>query len=158
MPFSRSFRALLRLTGLWAVPWTGFGLLVGAVRWALAPELRTGTTTLLGWLLNHALAYGALGLISGLYLGLLLVQVAHGGSWAKLPRRRVALWSAVAGTAPALLFSALALIFGAPSTVFLPLAALGIVSGVASTLLATSTHAATAVPSLPPSQGAMRLP
>jgi hypothetical protein len=150
MPFTRSFRALLRLTGLWALPWTGFGLLVGAVRWALAPELRTETTTLLGWLLNHALAYGALGLISGLYLGLLLAQVAQGGSWAKLPRRRVALWSAVAGTAPALVFGALALVFGAPSTVFLPLAGLGIVSGVGSSLLATSTHAATAAPSLPP--------
>jgi hypothetical protein len=150
MPFTRSFRALLRLTGLWALPWTGFGLLVGAVRWALAPELRTETTTFLGWLLNHALAYGALGLISGRYLGLLLAQVAQGGSWARLPRRRVALWSAVAGTAPALVFGALALVFGAPSTVFLPLAGLGIVSGVGSSLLATSTHSPTAAPSLPP--------
>jgi hypothetical protein len=158
MPFTRSFRALLRLTGLWALPWTGVGLLVGVVRWALAPELRAGTTTLFGWLLNHAVAYGALGLISGLYLGLLLAQVAQGASWAKLPRRRVALWSAVAGTAPALFFGALALVFGAPSTVFLPLAALGVVSGVGSSLLATSTHAVTAAPSLTPDNASPRLP
>lgn len=158
MPFTRRFRALLRLTGLWALPWTAVGLLVAVVRWALAPELRTGTTTLAGWLLNHAVAYGALGLISGLYLGLLLAKVAHGASWARLSRRRVALWSAVAGTAPALFFGALALIFGAPRAVFLPLAALGIVGGVGSSLLATSTHAATAAPSLASGDATPRLP
>jgi hypothetical protein len=133
-------------------------VLVGALRWAFAPELRAGTTTFVGWLVNHTVAYGGLGLISGLWLGLLLARMAHGVGWAALPRRRVALWSAVAGTAPAFLFGALALVFAAPSTAFLPLAALGIASGVGSALLATSTHALTSGPALAAQQAPLGSP
>src|SRR5512147_2556697 len=97
MPLSRRLQALLRLTGLWALPWTAGGLALGTLRWILSPDLRHGPTTLASWLFDHALAYGSLGLISGLYLGLLLAQVANGAASAAMSRRRIALWGAAAG-------------------------------------------------------------
>ena len=60
MAFSRPFRALLKLSGLWAVPWTVLGVAVGLIRWVTSPELAS-ITSLNGWLVGHALAYGALG-------------------------------------------------------------------------------------------------
>jgi hypothetical protein len=158
MAFSAPFRALLKLTGLWALPWTALGLVVAAVRWAISPDLRTTAGSLSSWLLTHALAYGTLGLISGLYLGLLLAWLTHGRRWQGVPTRRVAGWSALAGAAPPALFGALGLIFGTPATVYLPLVGLGLVSAAASSFLATSTHLAATRRALADPASTERLP
>ena len=142
MAFSRQFRALLKLAGLRAIPWAGLGVAVAIARWMTSPDIPSTTNSFTGWILNHAVAYGAFGLISGLYLGLLLARVERGRRVEEVSTRRIALWSGIGGAAPPILFAALGLVFGAPSIVYLPLLGLGVASAVGSGFLATSTHAA----------------
>ena len=142
MAFSRQFRALLKLAGLWAIPWTTLGVVVAVVRWVTGPDLHSSVSSFGAWMLNHALAYGALGAISGLYLGLLLARIERGQHAEEVPLQRIALWSGLAGAVPPVLFAGLGLVFGAPSVVFLPLLGLGVFSAIVSGSLATSTLAA----------------
>jgi len=142
MPFSRQFRALLKLAGLWAIPWTILGVIVAIVRWVTGPEISSTAPSLGNWILSHALGYGALGAISGLYLGVLLARIERGRQAEKVPLARIALWSGVAGAIPPVLFAGLGLVFGAPAGVFLPLLGLGGFSAVISASLATTTLAA----------------
>jgi hypothetical protein len=157
MPFSRPFRALFKLSGLWSIPWTVLGIAVGLLRWLTGPELAS-LTSLSGWLVGHALAYGALGWISGLYLGLLFARVERGSRVDDLAPSRVAFLAALGGATPPVLFAALGMLFGAPTLALLSLLGLGAVSAVGSVVLATSSHAAatraaltglTATPRLP---------
>lgn len=141
MAFSTQFRALLKLAGLWAIPWTMLGVVVGVIRWATIPGLAATGASLGGWMLSHAIGYGALGAISGLYLGLLLARIERGRHAEDVPLRRIALWSALAGAIPPGLFAGLGLVFGAPTGVFLPLLGLGAFSAVISGGLATTTIA-----------------
>ena len=157
MPFSRPFRALLTLSGLWAVPWTVLGVAVGLIRWTSSAELAS-LTSLSSWLAGHALAYGALGWISGLYLGLLFARVARGSHLAAVTPRRVALLAALGGAAPPLLFAALGMMFGAPPAALLSLLGLGALSAGGSVLLATSSQAAATRAALAGSQPMPRLP
>jgi hypothetical protein len=150
MTLTHQFRALLKLAGLWAVPWTALGVVVAVARWVTTPDLASSGQSLGSWLLSHALGYGALGLISGLYLGLLLAQLERGRRAEQVPLRRIALWSGLAGAAPPVLFAGLGLVFGAPPLVYLPLVGLGVVSAVVSGTLATSTLAAMRRQALPP--------
>lgn len=129
MPFSRPFRALLTLSGLWAVPWTVLGVAVGLIRWVSSAELAS-LTSLSSWLAGHALAYGALGWISGLYLGLLFARVERGNDVSEVTPRRVAL------------LAALGMLFGAPPAALLSLLGLVAISAGGSVLLATSSQAA----------------
>ena len=138
MAFSRQFRALLKLAGLWAIPWTALGVGVAIIRWVTGPEIASTASSLGNWILSHAVGYGALGAISGLYLGLLLSRIERGRQAEKIPLRRVALWSGVAGAIPPILFAGLGLVFGAPGVVYLPLLGLGVFSAVVSGSLATS--------------------
>jgi hypothetical protein len=141
MTFSRQFRALLKLAGLWSVPWTTLGVVVAIIRWVAIPDLHSTIPSLGSWILNHALGYGALGAISGLYLGLLLARIEGGRRAVDIPLRRIALWSGLAGAVPPVLFAGLGLVFGAPTGVFLPLLGLGAFSAVISGGLATTTLA-----------------
>jgi uncharacterized membrane protein len=138
MILSRPFRALLKLAGLFAIPWTALGIAIGTIRWMVRPELASTGSSLATWLFNHALGYGALGLITGLYFGLLLARLERGRTMEAIPRRRIAGWSAVAGGVPAVLFAALGLIFGAPPTAYLPLLGLGATSALVTSRVATS--------------------
>ena len=142
MAFSQQFRALLKFAGFWAVSWALLGTAIAMVRWAASPELSFTSSGLGSWILNHAVAYGALGSISGLYMGLLLAQIERGRRAENITPRRIALWSVLGGTAPAILFTALALLFGAPAAAYLPLLGLGIISATGSGILATSIHMA----------------
>lgn len=142
MPFSRQFRALVKLSGLWAVPWVILGAAVGIARWVGSPDLHSTVPSAAGWVLDHALGYGSLGLISGLYLGLLLARLERGRPIEKVSPRRIILWSGLAGAVPPLLFAGLGLIFGAPAIVYLPLLGLGILSAGISGVLAASGLAA----------------
>jgi hypothetical protein len=157
MPFSRPFRALLKLSGLWAIPWTALGIVAGLIRWVVSPELAS-VTSLSGWLVGHVLAYGALGWISGIYLGLLFARVRRGSRGDTLAPSRVALLAALGGAAPPVLFAALGMVFGAPTVALLSLLGLGAVSAVGSVVLATSSQAAATRAALTGSQGPPRLP
>ena len=142
MPFTRQFRSLLKLSSLWTVPWVVLGAMVAVARWVSSPDLHSTVPSLAGWVLDHALGYGSLGLISGLYLGLLLARLERGRPIEQVSSRRVVLWSAIAGAVPPVLFAGLGLIFGAPAIVYLPLVGLGIVSAGISGALAGSGLAA----------------
>lgn len=149
MTFSKQFRALIRLAGILAIPWTILGVVVAGVRWITRPDLASTVPSLAGWILNHAIAYGALGLLSGVYLGLLLARIEHGRRVEEVSLRRMALWSGAAGAFPPVLFAGLGLVFGAPGTVYLPLLGLGLFSAVLSGGLATSSLAAAQRRTLP---------
>jgi hypothetical protein len=140
--FSRQFRALLKLAGLWTVPWLVIGVAVAVYRWVASGDVPPTDQTLAGWILTHAIGYGALGLISGLYLGLLLARAEQGRRMEQVSTGRVALWSAVGGAAPPVLFGALGMIFGAPAVVYLPLVGLGLVGAAISSTLAVSAFVA----------------
>ncbi len=142
MAFSRQFRALLRLSALWAIPWVALGLVVAVGRWIADPDVRSTAGPLQTWLVGHGLAYGALGVISGLYLGLLLSRLERGRQWESVGALRLGLWSGFGGAAPAILFAALGLLFGAPLVLLLPLLGLGILGAAGSVVLATSARAA----------------
>jgi hypothetical protein len=157
MTFSHPFRALLKLSGLWAIPWTVLGVAVGLIRWLTTPELAS-LTSASGWLVGHALAYGALGWISGLYLGVLVARLGRGGRGDPLSPWRVASLSALGGAAPPVLFAALGLVFGAPTIAYLPLLGLGALSAVGSVVLATSAQAAATRVALTAAPTTRRLP
>ncbi len=157
MAFSRQFRALIKLSALWAIPWTVLGVAGGLLRWFTSPELAS-ITSLGGWLVGHALAYGALGWISGLYLGLLFARVGRGGRVDGLSPLRVAFLGALGGAAPPVLFAALGMLFGAPTVALLPLLGLGALSAVGSVMLASSTQAAATRAALAGSSTTGRLP
>lgn len=142
MTFSRQFRALLKLAGLWAILWTTLGAIVAIIGWVTSADTSSIAQSLGRWILNHAVAYGALGAISGLYLGLLLARLERGRQADEVSLRRVALWSGLAGAAPPVLFAGLGLLFDAPSMVYLPLLGLGVLSAILSGSLATSAVAA----------------
>ena len=142
MAFSRQFRALFKLAGLWALPWTVLGASIAIFRWVSGPADLSTVSSFGNWILGHALAYGAMGLISGLYLGMVLARAERGRRVEHLTMRRLALWSALSGAAPPLLFAGLGLIFGASSAMLLPLLGLGVISAFGSGVLATSAHAA----------------
>ncbi len=96
MSFSRQFRALLKLAALFAIPWTALGVVVAIVRWATNPDIGATVPSIANWILSHALGYGALGAIAGLYLGLLLARLERSNHAEDIPLRRVALWSGLA--------------------------------------------------------------
>lgn len=158
MPFSQQFRALLKLAGLWALAWAVLGGVVAVVRWFSSSDVPSTGNTLGGWVINNAVAYGALGAISGLYLGLLLAQLERGRRAEGISTRRIALWGILGGAAPAVLFTALGLLFGAPAAAYMPLLGLGILSAAGSGILATSAHAAVTRERLVNAHGAHRLP
>ena len=157
MIFSRQFRALLNFAGWWAVPWGLAGAALAVARWLASGAPYPGAS--LGvWVLSHVLGYGALGLISGLDVGLLLARQEGGRRVEDLSTRRVALWGAIGGAGPAVLFAALGVIVGAPPIVYLPLLGLGLVSAAVSGGLATAAVAAAKSRALPPDRESPRLP
>jgi len=156
MAFSRQFRALLRLAGLWAIPWTLIGSALAVVRWLVAGQVVPSGQTLGSWILLHALGYGALGLISGIDVGLLLGWMDRGRSIEEIPPRRLALWSAIGGAGPALLFAGLGLAFGASAAVLVPLLGLGAVSAGISAVASRAVVAGTGR-SLPRADASKRL-
>jgi MFS family permease len=147
---SLQFRALARFAVVWAIPWAGAGALLALLRWIAAPSgFSLGEALAL-----HTTAFGALGLISGLDVGLILARAERGRRVDQLVPRRVALWGLLGGAAPAVLFALLGWAFGAPATVWAPLAGLGVVSAVISAGLATSVvTAAKPREPLPPQRG-----
>jgi hypothetical protein len=150
MLFSRQLRALLKLAVLWATPWTLVGIGLGFYRWVTTPHLPAESASLVGWLAAHAVAFGTLGLISGLGVGLLLARAERGRQVEQIRPRRLALWGIIGGLAPPLLFGMLGLLFGAPRTVYLPLVGLGVASAAISGALMRSVIGPASRRTLPP--------
>ena len=149
MAISRQFRALFKLAVLWATPWTLAGLALGAIRWFTGVHPPGDFGALLGWLATHGIAFGTLGLISGLQVGLLLARAERGRTVEQIRPGRLTLWGAVGGLGPPLLFGVLGFVFGAPASVYLPLVGLGIASAAIS---GTLLRAAAGRRFLPPGQ------
>lgn len=158
--FSRQFRALLKLAGLWTIPWLAIGVAVAVYRWVAAGDFPPTDQSLAGWILTHLIGYGALGLIAGLYLGLLLARGEQRRRLEQVSTGRIALWGAVGGAAPPVLFGALGLIFGAPAVVYLPLVGLGLASAAISSSVAVSAFVAAKRRTLqePPEAPTLRAP
>ena len=150
MLFSRQLRALTKLAVLWAAPWTLAGLLLGIYRWMTTAHLPGDPGSLLSWLATHGLAFGTLGLISGLDVGLLLAWAERGRQVEQIRPGRLALWGIIGGLGPPLLFGFLGLVFGAPRTVYLPLLGLGFISAAASVALMKSAVGSAGRRPLPP--------
>jgi hypothetical protein len=156
MIFSRQFRALLRFAGVWAIPWCVIGAGLALVRWLTSGGTLAGQS--LGvWVLNHVLGYGALGLLSGLFVGLLLARQEEGRRVEDLSARRMALWGAIGGAGPAVVFAAVGVVVGAPTIVYLPVLGLGLLSAVVSGGLATAAVASGKGRRLPPGDEAPTL-
>ena len=155
MILSRQFRALFRFAGWWGLPWCGAGAALAVVRWLTSPLAGPSFGV---WVVSHVLGYGALGLISGFIVGLLLARQEEGRRVEDLSTRRVALWGAIGGAGPAVVFAGLGVIAGAPAVVYLPLLGLGLVSAAVSGALATAAVAAARRGTLPPDHDTPRLP
>jgi hypothetical protein len=125
---SRQFRALLRLAGVWSIPWTLIGAGIAVLRWVSGVGTPPTEISLIGWIGMHALGFGAVGLISGINVGLLLARAERGRRVEELSPRRVGLWSVIGGAGPPALFAGLGLVFGAPAAVLVPLIGLGVLS------------------------------
>jgi len=149
MPISRQFRALVKLAVLWGVPWTLAGLALGAIRWFTTIHPPGDLVALLGWLATHGIAFGTLGLISGLDVGLLLARAERGRRVEQVRPARLALWGAIGGLGPPLLFGVLGLLFGAPRSVYLPLLGLGVASAAISAVLMRAAVGRRALPPVP---------
>ncbi len=116
---SRRFKALFKIAGLFSSLWAALGVLVGL--------LGAGTTP--STILTYGIMYGAVGGISGIVTALLVARAESGRSIQEVRTWRVAGWGIAGGIAPAALFSALGLAFGAPASALLPLLGLGVVGG-----------------------------
>ncbi len=161
MALSRQFRALLKFAGFWALPFAALGAVMAFFRWTSPDSSLPAAASLARWVLTHLLGYGGLGLISGLNAGLLLARAERGRRVEELSTGRVALWSAIGGAGPAVLFAVLGKAFGAPAGVYLPLVGLGVVSAAVSGAIAIGVVAAAnrgvlPTPSDPPQLGAKR--
>lgn len=157
MILSRQFRALFRFASWWGLPWCVAGAALAVVRWLTSGGALAGQS-FGAWIVSHALGYGALGLISGFMVGLLLARREEGRRVEDLSTRRVALWGAIGGAGPAVVFAGLGVLAGAPAVVYLPLLGLGLVSAAVSGGLATAAVAAARRGTLPPARDAPRLP
>ena len=137
MPFSRQFKALLRIAGFFAGTWAVVGAAIGAlVGWAA-----TGDSALVA-ALRVALMYAIAGGIAGTTTAWLAARAETGRQLRDIPTWRLAAWGVLGGVAPAAIFGFLGLIAGAPVSGVLPLLGLGILGGGVSGLIAGSASAA----------------
>ena len=127
--FTRQFRALFRMAGLWAVPWSLTGIGVACYQWITTGVASAGS--LGGLVLVHALTFGAIGLICGLDIGLLFSHGERGRRIEELSSRRVAWWGALGGATPPIVSGIVAAFAGAPVTVSATLIGMGLVSAAA---------------------------
>ena len=124
MVFSPQFRALAKLTTLFAGAWAVVGGVLGAVRGAALTGQSVASATL-----NFAVMYAVVGAIAGIVTSLVVARAERGRSVRDLSAGRFAVWGVLGGLAPPALLGALGLLAGAPLIAVLPLAGLGVVGG-----------------------------
>jgi hypothetical protein len=137
MSLSRQFKALARASAFFAGVWASIGAIVGAI-WG--PSL-IGSSVISG-LTNFAFMYGTTGAIAGAVTALLLARAESGRNLKEVRSSRVAGWGLLGGIAPAGLFSAMALLAGAPLGAVAPLWGLGLAGGIVGGLVTTSATVA----------------
>ena len=108
MPVSRQFKALWKFAVMWAVPWTLVGVLVAALTYAAYVKALTPPFAfpLSIYLAAHALAYGAVGLFSGLCTGLVLAYRENRNALGMPSIKRAATWGVLGGVLPFALVAA----------------------------------------------------
>ncbi len=121
---SPQFRALARLSTLFAGMWALVGGLLGAFRGAdLIGETPVSAA------LRFGIMYGLVGAIAGIVTSLLVARVERNQSVRDLHVGRIAAWGVFGGLAPPALMGTLGLIAGAPLIAVLPLVGLCVISG-----------------------------
>jgi hypothetical protein len=143
--FSRQFRALMKLSLLWTMPWALIGVILAVATWHSQSDPVRLYVGVRGWLAMHAFMYGTVGAISGIAAGLTLARAERGKAISTMSARRTYLWGAAGGLIPLGLFGASVAIFGEFTVALLPSFALAICSallsgGVAASALVASRH------------------
>ena len=152
MHLTRQFKALARITIMFAGAWAGIAGVLAGLRYVTDQDgslLRVATDMTM---------YGAVGAISGLVTALILARAEAGRQVEQLPTSRIATWGMIGGATPASLFGLLGLVFGAPADSYLPLMGLGIVSGGLGAVVAAAGSAAAKRGSLEAADTKPRLP
>ncbi len=153
MQLSRQFKALARITLLFSGAWAGIAGVLAGLRYATDQD-----GSLVARVATAMTMYGAVGAMSGLVTALILARAEAGRQVEHLPTSRVAIWGMIGGTAPAVLFALLGLVFGAPADSYLPLMGVGIVSGGLGAVVAAAGSAAAKRGSLNAAGAKPRLP
>jgi hypothetical protein len=148
MAFTRQFRALLKITGVFAAVWAAVGGLLGAIR---GPDIIGGTA--LGSAVTLAIPYALFGGMAGAMTVLLAARSESGKDISEVPAWRVAIWGVIGGIAPPLLLSGMGLaFFGAPVSAVLPLLALGVIGGGVGGVISLAASAAAKAERLSPGE------
>jgi hypothetical protein len=135
---SKQFRALGRITALFAFVWATVGAVLGAVAGASV----TGESAAAA-MMGFAFMYGTVGAIAGATTSLLTARAETGREVGQVPTWRLATWGVVGGLAPAVLFAALGFVVGgAPLSELVPLLGMGVVSGAFGGLISGAASAA----------------
>ena len=125
MSFSKQFRALGRITVLFAGVWATAGAVLGAIA---GPSMTEDATLIAA--AKFAVMCGLIGAIAGPTTALLIARAEAGHHVAEIPKQRLTMWGIAGGIAPAALFAALGfLVGGASASQLLPLVGLGVLSG-----------------------------
>ena len=133
MDFSRQFKALGRIGGLFAAAWAAIGTLV---------SFFTGGPFLAS-LLTYGVMFGLVGGISGIATALLIARVESGHSIEQIRTWRVALAGFIGGMAPITVIALLGLLDGVSAGAVQILVGLGVTSGgVGATIAAAAAAAA----------------
>jgi hypothetical protein len=108
MTLSRQFRALWKFAVMWAIPWTLVGVLVAALSFSAYARALTlvFALPLSIYVAAHALAYGAVGLFSGLCTGLVLAYREERKASDIPSIGRAAAWGVLGGFLPFALVAA----------------------------------------------------
>lgn len=152
MAFSRQFRALWKITGVFAAVWAAVGGIIGAIR---GPDIIGGP--IIGAAITLAVPYGLFGGMAGAMTVLLAARSGSGKDIRQVPAWRVGVWGAIGGIAPPLLLSGIGLVFFGASVsavlALLPLAVVGAgVGGVISLAASAAAKAERLSPGEPPVQ------
>jgi hypothetical protein len=148
MAFSRQFRALLKITSVFAAVWAAVGGLLGAFR---GPDIIGGTA--LGAAITLAIPYALFGAMAGAMTVLLAARSESGKDISQVPAWRVGAWGAIGGVAPPLLLSGMGLVFfGASVSAVLPLLALGVVGAGVGGVISVAASAAAKAERLSPGE------
>jgi hypothetical protein len=153
MSLTNQFRALARLSTLFAGAWAVVGGLLGAFRGAELIGESAGSA-----MLSFAFMYGLVGAIAGIVTSLLIARAERNRPLRELHTGRVAAWGVLGGLAPPALLGTLGLLAGAPLVAILPLAGLGVVSGALGGVASASAVTAAKRAALRESDPVPRLP
>src|SRR5262245_14245099 len=124
MTLSRQFKAVARISGLFAATWAAVGELIGIAK---GPSLM-GDGRVAGGL-SFAFMYGCGGASAGAITSLVIARAEQGREAGSVPQWRMIVWGVVGGVAPAALLGTVGLVFGAPMSAVRPLLGVAVLGG-----------------------------